>query len=151
METPLMKEQWKCTTNATGVLSVIMTGTLKTLTSYVDSLATLQLPMPGSMLTLVKDQDRIYWAMLYVMELNRALQNVIIWGGLAIAAIMNGTLEWRAIKVMILIHVHKVWLCIAAVTVSLRYFHWDYQTVRPFLNNSWPILGPCTLYRKHHW
>ena len=81
MGTPLMKEQWKCTTNATGVLSVIMTGTLKTLTSYVDSLATLQLPMPGSLLTLVKDQDRIYWAMLSVMEMSPISISVIIVGG----------------------------------------------------------------------
>ena len=97
MGTPLMKEQWKCTTNATGVLSVIMTGTLKTLTSYVDSLATLQLPMPGSLLTLIKDQDRIYWAMLSVMEMSPISISVIIVGGLITTVIIMGTSEWPVI------------------------------------------------------
>ena len=97
MGTPLMKEQWKCTTNATGVLSVIITGILKTLTSYVDSLATLQLPMPGSMLTLVKDQEPIYWAMLYVMEMSPISISVIIVGGFVTTVGFMSTSEWPVI------------------------------------------------------
>ena len=77
-----MKEEWRCFTNACGVQSVVLDGALRTPTLSVDSLATLLHPRPGSMLTLVKDQDRFYWTMLRVMEMNQALINVITVVGL---------------------------------------------------------------------
>ena len=87
MGTLLTEVELKYITKTNGEQSVIMTGTLRTPTSSADSLATLLHPGPGRVLTLVKDQSWLSWAMLHAMEMNQASISVITVYGLIIAAV----------------------------------------------------------------
>ena len=66
--TPLLRAESRYTTKASGVQSAMTSGPLMTPMLSAVSLATLQHPRLGRMLTLVKDQDQFSWTMLDVLE-----------------------------------------------------------------------------------